>query len=373
MASEPRTVADHSVDKPDRCGDETPHCMASPTGDPNGGDDKGGHADMPLVTIITPSYNQAQFLEQTILSVLNQDYPRIEYLIIDGGSTDGSVEIIRRYGDRLAFWVSEPDRGQSHAVNKGLQRANGEILGWLNSDDVYCPGAVRAAVDFLELHPDVALTYGAADIIGLDGGVLGPIPVEDFDARVCIARHRYIIPQPAAFFRREAIERVGLLDERLNYCLDWDYWMRMALAGLKVSRVPQTLARCRFHPDAKTVRELIAPHEEMVTWVDRFFSQPLPPGFAGLERQSRSRALLNLGRQHFYGDQYGSARRAVFRGLLEYPGILLRDRAFLLISLSMLPESALRLVLRLKRSWFGSPPALEARIGTTGIARAGSR
>jgi glycosyltransferase involved in cell wall biosynthesis len=120
-------------------------------------------SDLPVVTIVTPSYNQDQFLEQTIVSVLNQDYPRIEYLIIDGGSTDGSVEIIRRYENRLAFWVSESDRGQSHAVNKGLQRANGEILGWLNSDDVYCPGAVRAAVDFLELHPDVALMYGGAD------------------------------------------------------------------------------------------------------------------------------------------------------------------------------------------------------------------
>jgi len=317
--------------------------------------------ELPTVTIVTPSYNQAEFLEEAILSVLNQDYPKIEYLIIDGGSTDGSVEIIRRYGDRLAFWVREPDRGQSHAINKGFQRANGEILSWLNSDDVYCPGAVRAAVDFLELHTDVALMYGGADMIGLDGGMLGPIPVEDFDAPVCIARHRYIIPQPAAFFRREAIERIGLLDERLNYCLDWDYWMRMALAGLKVSRVPQTLARCRLHPDAKTVRELIGPHEEMVTWVDGFFSQPLPPGFAGLERQSRSRALLNLGRQHFYAGQYVSARQAVLRGISQCPGNLLRDRAFLLLAISLLPKPAITMALRLKRLWFGSPPALEAR------------
>ena len=317
--------------------------------------------DLLTVTIVTPSYNQGEFLEETILSVLNQDYPRIEYLIIDGGSTDGSVEIIRRYENRLAYWVSEPDRGQSHAINKGFQRANGEILGWLNSDDVYCPGAVRAAVDFLELHPDVALMYGGADMIGLDGSMLGPIPVEDFDAPVCIARHRYIIPQPAAFFRREAIERVGLLDERLNYCLDWDYWMRMALAGLKVSRVPQILARCRLHPDAKTVRELIGPHEEMVSWVDRFFSQPLPPGFAGLERQSRSRALLNLGRQHFYAGQYASARQAVLRGISQCPGNLLRDRAFLLLAISLLPKPAITMALRLKRLWLGSPPALEAR------------
>jgi GT2 family glycosyltransferase len=195
----------------------------------------------------------------------------------------------------------------------------------------------------------------------LDGDMLGPIPVQDFDARVCIARHRYIIPQPAAFFRREAVEGVGQLDERLNYCLDWDYWMRMALAGLKVSRVPQTLARCRLHPDAKTVRELIGPHEEMVTWVDRFFSQPLPPGIAALERQSRSMALLNLARQHFYANEYACARRTVLRGILQYPGNLLRDRAILLLAISMLPERAITLSLRLKRALFGSPLALEAR------------
>src|SRR3990172_8835139 len=167
--------------------------------------------DLLTVTIVTPSYNQGEFLEDTILSVLNQDYPRIEYLIIDGGSTDGSVEIMGRYEDRLAFWVSEPDRGQSHAVNKGLQRAKGEVLGWLNSDDVYCPGAVRAAVDFLELHPDVALMYGRADLIDSEGRTVLPFAWETFDAPVCIARLRQTIPQPSAFFRRGVVQRVGLL------------------------------------------------------------------------------------------------------------------------------------------------------------------
>ncbi len=320
-------------------------------------------ANLPTVSIVTPSYNQVKFLEEAILSVLNQDHPKIEYIVIDGGSKDGSVGIIRRYQDRLAGWVSEPDQGQSHAINKGLQRANGEILGWLNSDDVYCPGAVRTVVDFFKLHPDVALVYGRADLIDSDGSVVRPILWEDFSAPVCIARHRYTIPQPAAFFRRETIQRVGLLDERLHYCLDWDYWIRIALAGLKIAKIPHTLARCRLHRGSKTVSELLRPHEEMVVWVDRFFSKSLSPEIAALERQSRGRALLTLGRQHFYAGRYASARRTVLRGIMQYPRNLLRDRAFLLLTLSMLPGPGITLALRLKRLWFASPPALEVRYG----------
>ncbi len=325
--------------------------------------------DLPTVTIVTPSYNQAEFLEAAILSVLNQDYPKIEYLIIDGGSTDGSVEIMRKYQDRLEYWVSEPDRGQSHAINKGFERANGEILGWLNSDDLYCPGAVRAAVDFLKSHPDVALMYGRADLIDSEGGILHPIPWEDFDVPGCIARQRYPIPQPAAFFRRDAMQRVGLLDEQLYYWMDWDYWIRIGLAGLKVAKIPRTLARCRLHRGSKTVGELIRPQEEMVAWVDRFFSKPQPREMAAFERQSRSRALLSLGRQHFYAGQYTSARRAVFRGVSLYPRNLTMDRALWLLVLSILPGPAITQILRLRQMCFGLPPALEARYGMEGIKR----
>jgi glycosyltransferase involved in cell wall biosynthesis len=329
--------------------------------------------ELPIVTIVTPSYNQARFLEQTILSVLNQDYPNIEYLIIDGGSTDGSVEIIRRYGDRLAYWVSEPDQGQSHAINKGFQRANGEILAWLNSDDLYCPGAVRAAVEFLGGHPEVALAYGRADLIDADGAVVCESPWMDFDVTTCLTRQRYPIPQPAAFFRRDTMQRVGLLDERLHYCLDWDYWIRIAMAGLTVSKIPQTLARCRLHRDSKTVSELLKPNEEMVAWIDRFFAQPLPRRIAELERQSRSRALVSLGRQHLYAGQYARARQMVLKGVMQYPQILLRDRAFLILTLSTLPRPAVKLAMRLKRLWFASPPALEVRRGAPEVAKMGSR
>ncbi|WP_322508462.1 glycosyltransferase family 2 protein, partial [Anaerolinea sp.] len=128
---------------------------------------------MTLVNIVTPSFNQARFLEETMLSVLHQDYPHIEYIVVDGGSTDGSVDIIRRYADRLAWWVSEPDRGQTDAINKGFAHAHGEILAWLNSDDTYQPGAVRAAVEALEKHPEAAMVYGDAHYIDENGRVIG--------------------------------------------------------------------------------------------------------------------------------------------------------------------------------------------------------
>ncbi|HLA97025.1 MAG TPA: glycosyltransferase family 2 protein, partial [Anaerolineales bacterium] len=135
----------------------------------------------PLVSIVTPSFNQGRFLEETIQSVLAQDYPRIEYLIVDGGSTDGSLEIIRRYADRLGWWVSEPDRGQTEALNKGFARARGEIFAWLNSDDTYLPQAVSEAVAYLQAHPEAGMVYGDANLVDEHGRVIGKFPARQTD------------------------------------------------------------------------------------------------------------------------------------------------------------------------------------------------
>jgi len=123
--------------------------------------------EYPLVTIVTPSYNQADYLERTILSVLNQDYPRIEYIVIDGGSTDASIDIIKKYEDRIAFWISEPDNGQSHAINKGFKHATGEIFNWLNSDDVLMPSATTIAVHYLTTYPQYGMVYGIVQPLSL--------------------------------------------------------------------------------------------------------------------------------------------------------------------------------------------------------------
>ena len=203
------------------------------------------------VSIITPSYNQAPFLEQTIQSVLNQDYPDLEYIIVDGGSTDGSLEIIQKYADRLAWWVSESDHGQTDALNKGFARASGEILAWLNSDDTYEPGAVRAAVEWLQAHPESGMVYGDANLIDEQGAVIGRFPAAQTDyARL---RRGFVhIPQQASFFRAALWGQVGPLDPSFYFAMDYDLWVRLAKIAPLVY-TPQYWANFRLHGLGKSV------------------------------------------------------------------------------------------------------------------------
>ena len=204
-----------------------------------------------LVSIITPSYNQAQFLETTIRSVLDQDYPEIEYIIVDGGSTDGSLEIIQKYAPRLAWWVSEKDRGQTDAINKGFARARGDVLAWLNSDDTYNPGAVREAVAYLQSHPQAGMVYGDANYIDGRGRVIGRFPAAQTDYRRL--RRGYVhIPQQSAFFRAELWRQVGPLDPTFYFAMDYDLWVRLA-ALAPLHYYPRLWANFRLHSGAKTI------------------------------------------------------------------------------------------------------------------------
>jgi glycosyltransferase involved in cell wall biosynthesis len=205
---------------------------------------------LPLVSIVTPSFNQGRFLEETIRSVLDQDYPNIEYILIDGGSTDETLEIIHRYADRLAWWVSEPDRGQTDAINKGFGHARGEILAWLNSDDTYLPQAVSAAVSYLQEHLEAGMVYGDANLVDEMGGVIGKFPARQTDYRRL--RRGYVhIPQQASFFRASLWRKVGPLDPTFYFAMDYDLWVRLArLAPLHYQ--PQLWANFRLHGGGKT-------------------------------------------------------------------------------------------------------------------------
>ncbi|MCC6146324.1 MAG: glycosyltransferase [Anaerolineaceae bacterium] len=204
-----------------------------------------------LVSIITPSFNQARFLEATIQSVLAQDYPHIEYIVMDGGSTDGSREILERYGNRLAGWVSAPDGGQTDAINKGFARANGKVLAWLNSDDTYEPGAVREAVEYLQGHPQIGMVYGDTNFIDGEGRIIGRFPARQTDYRRL--REGYVhIPQQAAFFRADLWRQVGPLDASFYFAMDYDLWVRLATHAPLVY-LPRLWANFRLHGDAKTV------------------------------------------------------------------------------------------------------------------------
>jgi len=206
---------------------------------------------LPLVSIVTPSYNQARYLESTIHSVLEQDYPNLEYLIVDGGSTDGSVDIIRRYSDRLAWWVSEKDRGQTDAINKGFAKAKGDILAWLNSDDTYEPQAVTGAVEFLRNRSEVGLVYGDTNFIDENGHVIGRFPAAQTDYRRL--RRGYVhIPQQAAFWRADLWKKVGPLDPSFYFAMDYDLWVRLA-ARAPVQYTPRLWANFRLHTHGKTI------------------------------------------------------------------------------------------------------------------------
>lgn len=207
--------------------------------------------ELPLVSIITPSFNQARFLEETIQSVLSQEYPNIEYLVVDGGSTDGSLAIIRRYAGQLAWWVSEPDQGQTDALNKGFAHAKGEIFAWLNSDDTYLPGAITEAVDFLQTHPEAGMVYGDANLVNEEGQMIGRFPARQTDYRRL--RRGYVhIPQQAAFFRSRLWKQVGPLDPSFYFAMDYDLWVRLAKVA-PICYHPRRWANFRLHQSGKSV------------------------------------------------------------------------------------------------------------------------
>jgi glycosyltransferase involved in cell wall biosynthesis len=208
-------------------------------------------SNLPRVSIITPSFNQGQFLEASILSVLEQDYPNLEYIIVDGGSKDNSVEIIKRYQDRLAWWASEKDKGHADALNKGFSHATGDILAWLNSDDVYFPNAVSEAVSILTSHPEVGMVYGDADLIDDSGATVGRFGSKQTSYRQML-RGSVHIPQATTFMRADVWRQVGPLDLSLFFSFDYDLWVKIAKAS-QVLYVPKRWAKFRIHSSGKTI------------------------------------------------------------------------------------------------------------------------
>jgi glycosyltransferase involved in cell wall biosynthesis len=209
---------------------------------------------LPRMTIVTPSYNQGEFIEQTIESVLSQGYPDLEYMVMDGGSDDGTLDVLRRYDGRLS-WISEPDRGQSHAINKGLQRATGDVVAFLNSDDLYEPGALLQVGQFFAGHPEAAWLTGRCRIIDQNGREIRKWMtfIKNFWLHLqsyTVLQVLNYVSQPATFWRREVMEKVGFFDESLGYALDYDYSLRVGrLYRLWV--LDSYLASFRIHPASK--------------------------------------------------------------------------------------------------------------------------
>ncbi len=239
--------------------------------------------DRPLVSIVTPSFNQGRFLEETVLSVLRQDYPNVEYFIIDGGSSDNSTDVIRRYSARLAYWVSERDRGQTDAIIKGFQKARGKYVMWLCSDDLLEPSMIEISVDYQERHPDVAVTYGDRIRIDARGNIYSLQRYPEF--RRWFPRMGLGLPQETTLIRRTALDDVGGLDHALQMAMDFDLWCRIN-KKFAIRHIPAILGRFRAHSTNKSTAFSLAESENSETGrayfeeyarvYRRHFGQPLP-------------------------------------------------------------------------------------------------
>jgi glycosyltransferase involved in cell wall biosynthesis len=294
----------------------------------------------PLVSIVTPSYNQAAFLEETILSVLEQDYPRIEYVVVDDGSTDESEEIIRRYADRLAWWTRQENAGQPAALNRGFAHTTGELLGFVNSDDTLLPGAVSAFVEAFGDDRELLLVYGDA-LTREDGRAIGILRARDLDPRELVRTGANPVPQQASLWRREAWELAGPFDEGSFFFFEYEFLVRLSVHG-RAKRLERPLATFRLHAASKTVEPSTAKAEDAVRLADTFFTGArFPAELRPYARRGRASYHLRAALVYYRAAHVVRARRQFLRALLLAPRAFSRLH-LLLFAKSLVPERVVR-------------------------------
>ncbi len=265
---------------------------------------------LPLVSIITPAYNRASYLDETICSVLSQDYANIEYIVLDDGSTDNTRDVLENYEGRI-IWETHPNMGETRTVNKGLSMARGDIVAVVNSDDPLLPGAVKTAVDFMQARPEVLVAYPDWNFIGPKSEVIRHIKVPEHDYMAMLKRHHCSVG-PGAFIRRNWLGRAGLRDPDFRYVGDFELWLRLGLYG-QFARIPTTLATFRMHPDSATVSQRgIVMADEHIRLMDKLYARPALPE-AVIKARSQAYGSAHLVAAYVCGDQ----RRAAVKHLLR--------------------------------------------------------
>jgi len=270
----------------------------------------------PRISIVTPSYNQGPYIEETIRSVLLQRYPNLEYIIIDGGSTDNSIEIIKKYEPWITYWASERDHGQSHAINKGLKKSRGDIVAYLNSDDIYLPGTIQKVARYFDKHDSVDIVYGDCRIIDEKSKMIAQWCSRVFDlfSELCLN----FIYQPTSFIRRRVIRKVGYFDENLHYTMDVDYWYR-AGCHFEFEYIPEVLACFRVSSDSKTGDSQIPIVNERKRVIERFLSNCHDQYIKKNRKRILSWHHYHAGEQLYSKKEFGPAKKEFLAGIQLNP------------------------------------------------------
>ena len=310
-----------------------------------------GEAPLPSITVVIPSFQQADFLEETLRSVLLQGYPALEVLVMDGGSTDGSVEIIRRYEKWITRWVSEPDGGQTAAINKGWRQATGELLTWLNSDDLLLPGWAEQTVRLLQGDPTVDLAYCDVQVIDAASRPTWVYRGETPTVERLILTWRTTFAQQGFLMRRRVLEVCGYLDERLDFTMDTEYWLRLLVAGRKLAYVPGTLGSFRMHEAAKSTN---IPDVHLANMIDvtKRFCEEAPAEMSSIAERARRRLHWNVAHAKYARKKHTEARASALRYIRDN-GWRALPQAGAMVGLSFLGDrghSLLALFRRLKMS-----------------------
>lgn len=273
----------------------------------------------PRVSIVTPSYNQGRFIEETIRSVLLQGYPNLEYIIIDGGSTDNSVEVIQKYAQWLAYWVSEPDRGQAEAINKGFSHSTGQFLGWINSDDYFYPSFIHRMVLAFQTKPEVDFLYSDVDEVWDTGGQKKRRYGESLPFSEMLRTLRVPIPQMGSMWRRSVIEKIGGLVPKWRVVLDREFFLRVGL-NCKMEYLPGAVAFFRYHSLSKSISEKHQWLFEIPLMYQEFFERKdLPKGLLNLKNETMSSAYIYCAQISFRSGEYVKCFKNILEAIKEYP------------------------------------------------------